>query len=287
MVLPDVTCLTVHGRSLETVNLHLRDDGHLLILSWDGTTPAKLAALLSAKGYGGSRLHVLEHMGGDDENYRDGIAADWSDARTADLNTIGVELVAGEGAAQWSRAAGLPEDAFRHDNMITKREVRAITLAALAPLPGELLWDVGAGSGTVAVEWLRLEPSARAIAMERNAERAANARHNALELGVPRLQVIEGEAPDLFGTLDDAPDAVFVGGGVSETLLAACWQQLKRDGRLISNAVTLEGQQALIVFKNSHGGSLTRISISRDGAIGPRTGLRPLLDVWQLRAEKN
>ena len=284
--LPDVSCLTVHGRKLEAVNLHLRDQARLLILSWDGTTPAKLAALLSAKGYGASRLHVLEHMGGDDEGHLQAIASEWAQERTADLNSIGVELSGGDDAAQWSRAAGLPEDAFRHDNMITKREVRAVTIAALAPLPGELLWDVGAGSGTVAIEWLRLEPSAKAVAMERSADRAENARHNADELGVPRLEVIEGEAPDLFTALEDAPDAIFVGGGVSGELLSACWQQLKDGGRMVSNAVTLEGQQALAAFRDQHGGSLTKISISRDGAVGPRSGLRPLMDVWQLRTEK-
>ena len=284
--LPDVTCLTVHGRSLESVNRQLRPGGRLLILSWDGSTPAKLAALLTDKGFGDSTVTVLEHMGGADENRVAGRAADWNTETTADLNTIAVELAAGPDAAYWSRAPGLPEDAFRHDNMITKREVRAVTLAALAPLPGETLWDVGAGSGTVAIEWLRLEPSGHAVAIERHAGRAENARLNARELGVPRLQVVEADAPDAFGGIDGAPDAVFVGGGLSADLLGASWDRLAAGGRLVANAVTLEGQAALVGFRDAHGGSLTRIAVGRDDKVGSRTALRPMMEVWQLRTEK-
>ncbi|MEK9724571.1 MAG: precorrin-6y C5,15-methyltransferase (decarboxylating) subunit CbiE, partial [Rhodospirillaceae bacterium] len=284
--LPDVACLTVHGRTLETVNRHLRPGARLLILSWDGTTPAKLAALLTAKGYGASRLSVLERMGGDAENRIDGTAADWTQAETAALNTIGVELAAGPDAAVWSRAAGLPEDAFRHDNMITKREVRAVTLAALAPLPGELLWDVGAGNGSVAVEWLRLEPVARAVAIEKTPARAANARFNALELGVPGLEVVEAEAPAAFAGLADDPDAIFCGGGLSEALLDACWARLRAGGRLVANAVTLEGRAALMAARGAHGGELVQIAVSREGPVGPRAALKPLMEVWQWRTVK-
>jgi len=284
--LPDVTCLTVHGRSLEAVNLHLRPGARLLILSWDGTTPKKLAELLSAKGFGGSMIEVLEHMGGSEENRVRGKAVDWTLARTADLNTIAVELVAGPDAVYWARTPGLPEAAYRHDNMITKREVRAITLAVLAPFPGETLWDVGAGNGTVAIEWLRMEPLAQAVAIEKNPARAENARFNAAELGAPRLRVMEAEAPGVFGELDEDPDAIFAGGGLSPALLGACWERLAAGGRLVANAVTIEGQEALLAQRRASGGELVRIAIGREGAVGPRSALRPLMEVWQLRAEK-
>jgi len=284
--LPDVTCLTVHGRSLETVNLYLRPGGRLIVLSWDGTTAGKLAALLTAKGFGDSTLGVLEHMGGTDENKITATASAWVQAETAALNTIAVDLVAGPDAVYWSRAAGLPEAAYKHDNMITKREVRAVTLAALAPLAGETLWDVGAGNGSVAIEWLRLEPLAKAIAIEKTPARAENARFNALELGTPRLQVIEATAPDAFGDLDGDPDAIFAGGGLSADLLAACWHRLKPGGRLVANAVTLEGRAALMAQREAAGGELVQIAISREGAVGPRSALKPLMEVWQLRAHK-
>ncbi len=285
--IPDVTCLTVHGRSLETVNLYLRPGGRLLVLSWDGTTAAKLAALLTAKGYGDSNLMVLEHMGGDVENTIAETATAWTVTETAALNTIAVELVAGSDAAVWSRAAGLPEEAYRHDNMITKREVRAVTIAALAPLPGEVLWDVGAGNGSVAIEWLRLEPSAKAIAIEKTPARADNARFNALELGVPRLKVVDASAPAAFDDLDDDPDAVFAGGGLNAELLAACWHRLKSGGRLVANAVTLEGRAALMAQREAGGGELVQIAISREAPVGPRAALKPMMEVWQLRAHKS
>ena len=284
--IPDVTCLTVHGRALEVVNLHLRPGGRLVILSWDGTTPGKLAALLRAKGYGPSALTVLENMGGARENRIDGDAETWSADETASLNTIAVELKADVAAPAWSRAAGLPDAAFRHDNMITKREVRALTLAALAPLPGETLWDVGAGNGSVAIEWLRLSPSTMAIAIEKTPSRAENARFNARELGVPRLEVIEAEAPAVFADLADDPEAIFAGGGLSAALLAACWGRLKQGGRLVANAVTVEGQAALLAQRAAQGGELIKVAVSREGPVGPRTAMKPLMEVWQLQVTK-
>lgn len=284
--IPDVTCLTVHGRTLEAVNLHLRPGGRLLILSRDGATPAKLAALLTDKGYGPSTLTALENMDGDRERRVVGDAASWSADEVVALNTIAVELKAGADAVAWSRAAGLPEAAYRRDSMITKREVRALTLAALAPLPGETLWDVGAGNGSVAIEWLRLEPAANAVAIEKTPVRAGNARFNAHELGVPRLAVIEAEAPAAFGGLKNDPDAVFAGGGLSAPLLDACWQRLKRGGRLVANAVTVEGQAALLAQRDAGGGELIKVAVSREGPVGRRTAMKPLMEVWQLRAAK-
>jgi len=287
---PDVICTTVHGRPLESVNLHIFPNARLLILSRDGTTPGGLAALLTHNGFGESLMTVFEHMGGEQERRVEARANAWASERTADLNVIAVECLAGPQAAFWSRAPGLPERAFQHDNMITKREVRAATIAGLAPLPGETLWDVGAGSGSVAIEWLRLEPSAKAVAIERSAARAEFARANAVDLGVPALRVIEDAAPDVFAALlEDSgpPEAIFVGGGVStEGLLDACWQALLPGGRLIANTVTLQAQSALLAFRAKHCGSLTGISVSRDEAVGRLSGLRPAMTVWQLRSEK-
>ena len=285
--LPDVECFTVHGRPLETVNLYLRPKARLLILSWDGTTPAKLAALLSAKGYGESRITVLEHMGGNTENRLEGIARAWELDEAAALNTIAVECVAGTDAVVWSRAPGLPEAAFQHDNMITKREVRAATVSALAPLPGETLWDVGAGSGTVAIEWLRLEPAAHAIAIESNPKRLGFIRANALDLGVPRLAVVEGRAPEALDGIEGTPDAIFVGGGVSDAaVMDACYGRLAMGGRLVANAVTLEAQQSLLAFRERYGGRLSRISVAREDSVGGLSGLRPMMEVWQLHQVK-
>ena len=285
--LPDVSCLTVHGRALETVNLYLHPDARLLILSWDGATPAKLAALLTQKGYGESKITVMEHMGGVDEQKIKGAAQSWNVLETAALNTIAVTCVAGVDAVAWSRAPGLPEDAFEHDNMVTKREVRAATISALAPLPGETLWDVGAGSGTVAIEWLRLEPSVTAIAIERHEKRVGFIRANAANLGVPRLQVVEGLAPEALDAIEGAPDAVFIGGGVSDAaVMEACWGRLADGGRLVANAVTLEAQQSLLAFRDNYGGRMTRLSIAREDSVGPLNGMRPMMEVWQLYVEK-
>jgi precorrin-6Y C5,15-methyltransferase (decarboxylating) len=285
--LPDVTCMTVHGRALERVNLHLAPGARLIVLSWDGTTPKDLAALLTEKGYGESVVTALEHMGGPDERRIEATAAAWPVTEVAALNTVCVDCVAGPDARAWSRAPGLPEAAFRHDNMITKREVRAVTLAMLGPLPGETLWDIGAGSGTVAIEWLRLEPAAKAVAIERDAERLANIRDNAGTLGVPELEIVEGTAPEALDGIEGAPDAIFVGGGVSEAaVLDAAWGRLKSSGRLVANAVTLDAQAMLLRFRGEHGGDMTRIAVARAGAVGRLSGFRPAMEVWQLRTEK-
>lgn len=286
--LPDTDCLTVHGRPLETVNLYIRPGARLLILSWDGDTAAKLAKLLVSKGFGDSNVTTLEHMGGAAENRITAPASNWPSEPTADLNTIAVECVAGPEAVYWPRVPGLPEEAFEHDGNITKREVRAATLARLAPLPGEMLWDVGAGSGAVAIEWLRAEPSGEAVAMEHKAERTQVIARNAAALGVPGLKVIEGVAPDVFVQLEGAPDAIFVGGGVSVSgMLEACWDTLSQSGRLVSNSVTLEAQQAVMDFRALHGGDITRIDVSRAGPVGELNALRPFRGVLQLAAVKS
>ena len=284
--LADVKCLTVHGRALEAVTLYLTPGRRLLVLSWDGETPEKLAGLLTARGFGPSRITVLGNLGGDDETRTEGTAEKWTGETVPDLNTIAVECVAGDGADVLSRVLGLPDDAFEHDGLITKREVRAATLARLMPLPGQTLWDVGAGSGAVAIEWLRAEPSAKAFGVERDPKRAAVIARNAANLGVPELKIVEGEAPGILSGIETVPDAVFVGGGVSVPgLLEACWDALSPGGRLVANGVTLEAEQRLLFFQNEFGGDLTRMAVSRAAPVGPVGKLhtfQPLKQVTQL-----
>ena len=197
-----------------------------------------------------------------------------------------MDCAAGPEAALLPRVPGLPDAAFRHDGQMTKREVRAVTLAALAPVAGQLLWDVGAGCGSIAVEWMRAVPRARAIAVERKAERRVLIAENAEALGAPLLKIVAGAAPDALEGLE-APDAVFVGGGASEPgLIEACWQALNPGGRLVANAVTLEGEQAFLAWQKAKGGSLTRLAVSRAEPVGPFQGWRPLMPVTQYAATK-
>jgi precorrin-6B C5,15-methyltransferase / cobalt-precorrin-6B C5,C15-methyltransferase len=285
---PRETCTTVslHGRALDALRLHLAPGARLLALTTDGTTAAAVAALLRADGWGGSRLTLLEHMGGRHERRWAGEAADFPAAPVADLNVLAIECRAGPGARAFSRLAGLPDDAYRHDGPLTKREVRAATLAALGPLAGELLWDVGAGCGSIAIEWLRSGAMMRAIAIERTPARVALIAANAASLGVPALEIVCGAAPAALAGLA-LPDAVFIGGGVAEAaIFAACWRALRPGGRLVANAVTLEGEAHLAALAARHGGTLGRIAVARAAPIGDRHAFQPLLAVTQLALAK-
>jgi precorrin-6B C5,15-methyltransferase / cobalt-precorrin-6B C5,C15-methyltransferase len=284
--LAEVDCLTLHGRPLSLLHPYLQPNAKLLILSEDATTPAAVAALLAARGYGESRLTVLEHLDGERERRLEGTAATWSANDVADLNTIAVECAASPGAALLPRTPGLPDEAFHHDGQLTKREVRAATLAALMPVAGQLLWDVGAGCGSVAIEWMRAAPRAHAVAVERKAERRAMIAGNADALGAPALKIVAGEAPAALDGLE-TPDAVFVGGGVSAAgVMETCWAALKPGGRLVANAVTLEGEAALLAWRNGNGGGLTRYAIARAEPVGPFQGWRPMMPVTQYAATK-
>ncbi|WP_051140475.1 bifunctional cobalt-precorrin-7 (C(5))-methyltransferase/cobalt-precorrin-6B (C(15))-methyltransferase [Azospirillum brasilense] len=281
--LQDCGTLTVHGRPLELVIPHLQP---LLVLCWDGTTTAKLAALLTARGFGPSRLTALESMGGPRERSIVATADAWSAERVADLNTLAVECLAVPGARALPRAPGLPDDWFEHDGQITKREIRAVTLSWLAPRRGELLWDIGAGSGSIGVEWMLSDPANRAIAVEHKADRAARIPANATAFGVPGLELVRGKAPEALDGLP-APDAVFIGGGLTnDGVLDACWSALKPGGRIVANAVTLESEAMLIATHKRLGGQLSQIAVSRAAPIGGFTGWRPLMPVTLWLAEK-
>lgn len=282
----EAVCLTVHGRPLELVVPHLHPGARLLILSWDGTTPAKLAALLRARGFGGSRITALEAMCGPREAMTEATADTWTAERVADLNTLAVECVAGPDARILPRAAGLPDEWFEHDGQITKREIRVVTLSFLAPRRGELMWDVGAGSGSIGIEWMLSDPSNRAIAVEHHGERIARILANAAALGVPGLELVRGKAPDALAVLP-SPDAVFIGGGLTGAgVLETCWTALKPGGRLAANAVTLESEAVLIDAHKRLGGDLTQIAVSRASPVGGFRGWRPSMPVTLWRAEK-
>jgi len=284
--LAEVECLTLHGRSFAFLNGVVAPDAKLLLLSHDGATPLAVAKALAALGYGPSRLTVLEHMGSAEERHLTGIAENWTAAAARALNTVAVECIPGPAAVVRARVPGLPDEAFRHDGQLTKREVRAATLAALAPTPGQRLWDVGAGCGSVAIEWLRSNRTLAAIAVEREAGRCVLIGENAAALGVPHLELVEGEAPEMLAALPP-PDAVFIGGGLTAPgLVERCWQALNPRGRLVANAVTVEGEARLFALHTEIGGELTRIAISRAVPIGPYTGWRPQMPVTQFAATK-
>jgi precorrin-6B C5,15-methyltransferase / cobalt-precorrin-6B C5,C15-methyltransferase len=284
--LAEVEAVTLHGRPLDLLALHLAPDARLLILSENGETPARVASFLRDRGWGRSAITVLENLSAVDERCASGIAAQWNAGPCGDLNTIAVHCVAGPDARVLSRAPGLPDDAFAHDGQLTKREVRAATLAALVPLPGQLLWDIGAGCGSIGIEWMRAARAARAIAIEREPSRQALIAQNAAALGVPRLRVIAGAAPGALADLEP-PDAIFIGGGVSDAVIESCWPALKPAGRLAANAVTLEGEACLLAVQARRGGDLTRIAVSRADAIGNRAAWRPLMPVTQWSVTKH
>ncbi|WP_425406958.1 precorrin-6y C5,15-methyltransferase (decarboxylating) subunit CbiE [Hwanghaeella sp.] len=283
--LEQVTRLTVHGRPLDLVSRHLQPGAKLLILSEDGSTPAALAALLVERGYGPSELTVFEHMGGPDEAQTTEIAEKWGNRQVRDLNTVAISCVAAKDTLPLAAVPGLPDESFLHDGQLTKREVRAATLAVLGPRPGALLWDVGTGNGSIAIEWMRA--GGRAIGIEPDAERRDRAARNAAVLGVPDLRLVAGRAPDALDGLP-APEAVFIGGGTSaEGLLEYCWAALAPGGCLVANAVTLESETRLAQFRDRVGGEMVRIAVSRLDAVGPYHGWRPLMPVTQLSIRKS
>jgi precorrin-6Y C5,15-methyltransferase (decarboxylating) len=282
----EVELVSAVGRPHETIVPLLQPRRRLVAYVTGAGGAAGLADVLRERGFGPSRFVVLEQLGGPQERITEATAADWHDAEADPLHAVAIECIASPDALVLGRHPGLPDGAYDHDGQLTKWPVRAVTLSVLRPCPGELLWDVGAGSGSVAIEWLRVEPRARAIAIERQHERVARIDANALRLGVPALEVIEGSAPDAFAALEP-PDAVFVGGGVSAPgVLGGCWEALKTGGRIVSNAVTLQGEQALHAARSRHGGSLLRLEVSHAEPLGSLEAWRPQLPVVQWSAEK-
>jgi precorrin-6Y C5,15-methyltransferase (decarboxylating) len=282
----EVELVSVVARPPETVARVLAPGRRVVVYATGEGGAAAVARVLCARGYGPSRLVVLEQLGGPAERIVDATAATWGDLPADPLHAIAIECRAEPGTPLLPRTPGLPDGAYACDGQLTKRHVRAITLATLAPMPGQLLWDVGAASGSIAIEWLRAEPSARAIAIELRPDRARQAVANALRLGVPELDVRDGHAPQALAGLP-RPDAIFVGGGLTTPgLVEACWGALRPGGRIVANAVTLEGEHALVAARAAHGGQLARIEVAHAERLGAFTAWRAQLPVVQWSAGK-
>jgi len=266
--LQDVASVSLHGRALENVVRYLQPGVRLLALSWDAGTPGRLARLLTDCGMGQSKLAVLERLGGPQERVRTATAAAFDLADVVALNIVGLEVVASPDARVVTLAPGLDDALFEHDGQLTKRDIRAVTLSSLAPRQGELLWDVGLGAGSIAIEWLLRHPAMRAIGIEESEQRAARAARNAAALGTPDLQIVQKAAPAAFAGLP-TPDAIFVGGGLSDPgLLDAAWAALKPGGRIVANAVSLASEARLIDCFQKHGGEITRLQVAKAGRVG-------------------
>jgi len=279
--LPDCDCVSLHGRSLERIIPCLQPGTRIFALSWDGSTPSRLAELLRARGMGTSTITVLEAMGGPRQRIRHAIAETFDIDEIDPLNTIAIEVVASRDARVVPLTPGLPDSWFENDGQLTKAEMRALTLAALAPKAGELLWDIGLGAGSVGIEWCLRHPRNRCIGIEERPERAERSQRNALELGATALDIRIGQAPEALADLP-APDAVFIGGGASEPgVFETAWAALKPGGRLVLNAVTLETETLLGTLYTRHGGTMRRLALSRLEAVGGMHGWRAAMPVTQ------
>ncbi|WP_328842243.1 precorrin-6y C5,15-methyltransferase (decarboxylating) subunit CbiE [Nakamurella leprariae] len=290
--------VTVVGRDHAAVLAAVAPGRRVLVLSSDGRSPAVIAGLLHETGWGASEFTVLEHLGGPDETLIAGSAGTWPAERLVrPLHVLAVHCrvdpggpaaPAPVGIGPLPRVGGLPDEAFEHDGQLTKRDLRASALARLAPQPGELLWDVGAGAGSVAIEWCRTDPTCAAVAIERNTTRAERITRNATRLGVPAVRVLTGVADDVLADLTagpatgQAPDAVFVGGGATTPgLLEMCWRALRPGGRMVVHGVTLETEERLLGWYRERGGELVRLSVERVQPLGGFAGWTPSRAVVQ------
>ncbi|MFD0296086.1 precorrin-6y C5,15-methyltransferase (decarboxylating) subunit CbiE [Streptomyces sp. NPDC127118] len=282
----DTEVVTLVGRPAARLAAALHHGRRVLVLSADARTPAAVAGLLREQGFGPSRLRVLEQLGGADEACLEGTADHWPHPAGDPLNVIAVECRRTPEALRLGAVPGLPDAAYEHDGQLTKRHIRAATLGVLAPAPGELLWDIGGGSGSIAIEWMRTHPSCRAITVEREPRRAQRIAHNADRLGVPALRVVTGPAPGNLTRLP-TPDAVFIGGGLTVPgLLDTCWDALPPGGRLVANTVTLESEALLAEAHREHGGELVRLAVAHAVPVGGFTGWRQAMPVTQWSVRK-
>ena len=290
--LPDIETLTIHGRPLEMLHTFVQPGAKLLVLNQDEGSPKQAAELLAARGFGKSQITVLEHLDGSKERQFSGQADSWNHPDGATLNAMAIECIAGTRANVLARIPGLPDDAFLHDGQLTKREIRAATLSRLMPVVDQVLWDVGAGCGSVAIEWMRCNPRCKAVAIEKSESRLKMIQQNAFQLGVPMLDIVPGNAPEVLVDLP-APDAIFIGGGLSGgNMLETCWNALNPGGRLVANAVTLEGEQKLVQWqkvnaeKNGASGDLARLAVSHVETIGKFQSWKEVRSVTQLTVIK-
>jgi precorrin-6Y C5,15-methyltransferase (decarboxylating) len=279
--LQEVSAVSLHGRPIDLIRPHLHSGHRILALTSDGDAPAVIAQLISAFGFGRSRVTVLEALGGPHQRIRTTTAAEFDLTQVNALNVLAIKVESDSQARILPFTPGRPNALFENDGQLTTREVRAITLSSLAPRHGELLWDVGAGSGSIAIEWMLADPSLRAVAVEADAVRAERIRANANANGVPGLVVVQGAAPAALTDLD-TPDAIFIGGGGSEEgVLQTAIDALRSGGRLVANAVTLEFEQMLLAAQATLGGELLRIAISHATPVGSMQGWKPAMPVTQ------
>jgi precorrin-6Y C5,15-methyltransferase (decarboxylating) len=284
--LQECCLMSLHGREFERIIPALQPHAKILCLSWDETTPPRLAKLLCQRGLGQSRIVVMEAMGAQRERTRATTAEAFRLEGIDPMNLVALEIAATAQSRILPVANGLADSWFETDGQLTKREVRAVALSSLAPKRGELLWDVGAGSGSIAIEWLLSDPANRAIAIETRADRASLIRRNAENLGVPQIEIITGRAPEAFANLP-RPQAIFIGGGASDAnLLDTSYAVLPPGGRLVVNAVTLETEAELIRQCKGQGGELLRIEIARAEPLGSLRAWRPALPVTQWSVTK-
>ncbi len=285
--LPDCDCCTIHGRPAANIEIFLQPNAKVFALTQDASCVAEVCRRLVARGFDNSDVTVLENLGGTRERVTTFKAHKVPDIEWSPLNSLAIHCKASPGAKIWSRVAGLPDEAFIHDGQMTKREVRSATIAALAPAPDEILWDVGAGCGSVGIEWMRSTRGTECYSVEPNAERRAMIATNTDQLGTPRLHIVEGKAPDALKALP-TPHAIFIGGGIDDGgVFETCWQHLSDMGRLVANTVTLEGDAKLISLQKQYGGDLVRIDVSTLTHIGDMRALRPRMSVLQWRVAKS
>lgn len=277
----EVEMVSLCGRDPAILNGVIYPGAKVLVLSAGRDTPQLVAEMLAQRGFGSSTVTVLERMGGEKERIIEGVAENWARADLADLNVVAIACQAEPNARFLPKSSGLPDSAYHHDGQLTKQEVRAVTLSTLAPLPGELLWDVGAGCGSIAIEWMRSHSRCRAIAVECHPGRLQYIADNATALGVPNLQIVPGKAPSALANLPQ-PDAIFIGGGLTAPeVFSTCWQSLKVGGRLVANAVTVESEQTILQLQAKFGGKLARIAIQRAEPIGKFLGWKAMAPVTQ------
>jgi precorrin-6B C5,15-methyltransferase / cobalt-precorrin-6B C5,C15-methyltransferase len=298
----EVETLSLCGRDLQHLRPALYPNAKLLLLSSDEQTPNLVCDHLTEWGYGTTQVTVLENLGSPQETHHTTIAQAKFPQPLSRLNTIALQCpplnsqfsilnsqfsILNSQFSILNSQFSIPDTAYRHDGQLTKQEIRTQTLAALAPFPGQLLWDVGAGCGSIAIEWMRHHPRNRSIAIESHPDRLTHIQHNAKTLGVPTLQIIPGHAPEVLHNLD-RPDAIFIGGGITrENVFETCWTALKDSGKLVANGVTLETEMKLFQLQQLHGGHLTRIQIQRAEPIGNFLGWKSLSPITQWQVSKS
>lgn len=287
--LPEVSTVSAVGRPVHRILPELIDGRRILVLSADAATPAEVVALLRSHGFGSSRVTVLEQLGGPAERVVSGLAAEWREPPGDPLNIVAVAVAGEPGQPRLTRLPGLPDSAYAGDGQLTKSEIRALTLAALAPGPGETLWDIGGGSGSIAIEWCRTHPACRAVIFEILDRRRDQITENAFALGVPEIEVRGEAVAELTGdTVRGDPDAIFLGGGLTTPgLFDLCWSRLPAGGRLVANAVTAESEALLTSWAGSYGGGLRRFQIYRGEPLGRFSTWRPQLPVTQWSVVKS